>query len=346
MKTGIVGLPSSGKTTLFKALVGAGVQVSFDKPNIGNAKVFDPNIRELSNFFKPKKTTYAEISFVDIPGVPRGIENTKRKAEIFSHIRQVDALLEVVDAFSGEDVETKILDFDSDLILMDLDAVEKRLEKLNKEKLDSNKEMEKKVLEKCLNELNEEKPIRTIGLTNDEKNIISPFGFFSIKPVLYLLNVKDSEIEKGKFLKNKLSEQFKFSKTFFLSLPVELESELSDLIEPELTEFLKSYGLERTALPEVIEATMKILNYQTFYTVGEDEVRAWIIEKGTNARSAAGTIHSDIERGFIAAEVISIDDFRSVNFSFKEAKAKGSLRIEGENYVLKEGEIVHFRFNV
>jgi GTP-binding protein YchF len=346
MKTGIVGLPSSGKTMLFKALVGTGVQISHDKPNIGNAKVFDPNILELSNFFKRQKTTYAEITFVDIPGVPKGIENAKRRNEIFFHIRQVDALIEVVDAFSGEDVETKIVDFDSDLIIMDLDVVEKRLERLNKEKLDPKKEMEKKLLEKCLNELNAERPIRVLELSREEKNLISPFGFFSIKPVLYLLNVKDSEIDRGKTLRNQLSEKFKFNKNLFLSLPVELETELSDLSETELSEFVKSYGLERPALPEVIEATMKILNYQTFYTVGEDEVRAWIVEKGTNARSAARTIHSDIERGFIAAEVISIDDFRSLNFSFKDAKAKGLLRIEGENYVLREHEIVHFRFNV
>jgi hypothetical protein len=346
MKTGIVGLPSSGKTMLFKALVGTSVQISYDKPNIGNAKVFDPNILELSNFFKPQKTTYAEITFVDIPGVPKGIENAKRRNEIFSHIRQVDALIEVVDAFSGEGVETKIVDFDSDLIIMDLDVVEKRLERLNKEKLDPKKEMEKKLLEKCLNELNAERPIRVLELSREEKSLISPFGFFSIKPVLYLLNVKDSEIDRGKTLRNQLSEKFKFNKNLFLSLPVELETELSDLSEAELSEFVKSYGLERPALPEVIEATMKILNYQTFYTIGEDEVRAWIVEKGTNARSAAGTIHSDIERGFIAAEVISIDDFRSLNFSFKDAKAKGLLRIEGENYVLREHEIVHFRFNV
>jgi len=346
MKTGIVGLPSSGKTMLFKALVGTSVQISYEKPNIGNAKVFDPNILELSNFFKPQKTTYAEITFVDIPGVPKGIENAKRRNEIFSHIRQVDALIEVVDAFSGEDVETKIVDFDSDLIIMDLDVVEKRLERLNKEKLDPKKEMEKKLLEKCLNELNAERPIRVLELSREEKNLISPFGFFSIKPVLYLLNVKDSEIDRGKTLGNQLSEKFKFNKNLFLSLPVELETELSDLSGAELSEFVKSYGLERPALPEVIEATMKILNYQTFYTVVEEEVRAWIVEKGTNSRSAAGTIHSDIERGFIAAEVISIDDFRSLNFSFKDAKAKGLLRIEGENYVLREHEIVHFRFNV
>ena len=344
MKTGIVGLPSSGKTMLFKALVGTGAKLSFDKPNIGNVKLFDPNVLELSNFFKLKKTIYAEITFVDIPGVPKGVENAKRRNEIFSHIRQVDALVEVVDAFSDEYVERKIIDFDSDLIIMDLDAVEKRLERLSEEKLDSKKEMERKLLERCLNELNSEKPIRSLELNKEEKNLVSPFGFFSIKPVLYLLNVKDTEIEKGKSLENQLSEKFKG--LLFLSLPVKLESELMDLTEEELSEFLKSYGLEKPALPEVIEATMKILNYQTFYTIGEDEVRAWIIEKGSNARNAAGIIHSDIERGFIAAEVISFDDFKRLNFSFSEAKSKGLLRIEGENYILKEKEVVHFRFNV
>jgi GTP-binding protein YchF len=346
MKTGIIGLPASGKTTLFKALVGSNAQVSFDKPNIGNARVFDSNILELSNFFKPKKTTYAEITFVDIPGVPEGIENAKRRNEIFSSIRQIDAIVEVVDTFSGGSVEDKIIGFDADLIIMDLDVVERRVERLQKEKLDPGKEIEKKILEKCLDGLNSEKPIRTIGLTGEEKNVISPFGFFSIKPILYLLNVRDTDIETGKNLAEQLSSKNNYEETLFISMPVKLESELAELSEEELSEFLDSYGLNRPALPEVIEATMKILNYQTFYTVGEDEVRAWIIEKGSNARTAAGAVHTDIKRGFIAAEVISFDDFKSLNFSFKDAKSKGLLRIEGENYILKENEIVHFRFNI
>ncbi|MGB9694565.1 MAG: DUF933 domain-containing protein [Caldisericaceae bacterium] len=346
MKAGIVGLPASGKTTLFMSLIKDSANISFDKPNIGSVKVFDKNIVELSEFFKPKKTTFAEITFVDIPGVPGGSENTKRRNEIFSSIRKVDTLIEVVDGFTTNDFEREILTFDADLVLMDLDIAEKRAEKLKREKLDAQKEIEQKAILRCLEELNDNRPLRNIDFTEDELNSLRSFEFLTLKPTLFIVNISDERIGSSKEIEQSLSARFGFKKTAFIAVPAELEKELSELNGAELEEFLKSYDLKSPVLPEVVEKTMQLMNYNVFYTAGEDEVRSWLFEKGLNARKVAGKIHSDIERGFIAAEVISFDDFKKVGFSFKEAKSRGILRIEGEKYIVKDKEIVHFRFNV
>ncbi len=346
MKVGIVGLPSSGKTTLFQALIGSNFPVLFDKPNLGSVKVFDKNIQELSDYFKPKKTTFAEITFVDIPGVPVGIENSKRRSEVFTNIKNVDALIEVVDGFSGGTIEEKIYNFDSDLIILDMDVIERRIERLSKEKLDFQKEKEKRLLEKFLDTLNNSLPLRTIELSREERAIIRSFEFFTIKPILYLINIRDTDLSRKNEIKENLSGKLKNRANLVIVMPVELEKELSELGEPERSEFLQSYGLEEPALPEVIRASMELLNYHTFYTVGGDEVRAWLLERGANARTAASIIHSDIEKGFIAAEVISFEELKSVGFSLKEAKAKGLLKIEGEDYIIGENEVLHFRFNI
>lgn len=346
MKAGIVGLPSTGKTTLFKALISKELNIDYDKPNIGSVKVPDSNIDKLSDFFKPKKKTYAEITFVDIPGVPSGIENNKRRNEIFNNIRRVDALIEVVDAFTRDDIQAEIAIFDSDLILLDLDIVEKRLEKLKKEKLDPQKEFEKNVLEKCLKELNSESPLRNLELSKEEKHALSSFEFFTLKPIIYIINVNEEKLKNCAGILSNLKENIKSNNSMLLCMPLKLEEEISELNEDDKKVFLESYELQEPALPEVVDATLKLLGLNVFYTVGEDEVRAWLFEKGLNARGTAGKVHSDIERGFIAAEVITYNDFESVGFSFKEAKAKGLLRIEGENYIVKDKEVVHFRFNV
>ncbi len=346
MKVGITGLQSSGKTTLFKALTGNEENVSFDKPNIGSVKVIDPNLDNLSEVFHPKKTTPAEVTFVDIPGLPYGFENKKRRNELFSAIRKVDALVEVVDAFSGTvDAENAIKSFDSELYLMDLEVIEKRLERIKKEKKDQKTKNEEEILLKCREALENEKPLISLGFNENEVIVIKSFEFFTLKPILYVVNISDANLSKKSELRSKVKGIIDPTSDVIV-VPVDLEYELSELSDEEKIEFLASYGLEKPILPEFIEAAYRLLGYETFYTVGEDEVRAWTIKKGTNARRAAGRIHSDIERGFIAAEVVSFKDFESVNFSFKDAKAKGLLRIEGENYIVQDRDIVHFRFNV
>jgi GTP-binding protein YchF len=347
MKVGIIGLPRTGKTTLFKALIKKEVPISFENPNVGSVKVIDYELDKLSSIFHPKKTIPAEISFVDIPGIPVGIENKRRRTEIYTSIKKVDALVEVVDDFSGlRDTESSIKEFDADLIIIDLDVVERRLERLRKEKRDAEKEREKTVLEKCFSILNSEKPLRDGKLSEEEKHVVKSFEFFTLKPVLYVINISDDKIGKRDEIREFLVKKFLGEHFIFIVMPVKLELELSELSEDDKKEFLSSYGLEKQALPEFIDAAYLLLNYETFYTVVNDEVKAWTITKGTNARSAAGKVHSDIERGFIAAEVISFEEFEKVGFSLKEAREKGILRIEGEHYIVKNKEVVHFRFNI
>ncbi len=346
MKIGISGLPSSGKTSLFKALVGSNVQVSFDKPNIGSVKIPDKELHELSETFNPKKTTQAEITFVDIPGIPVGPENKKRRNEIFSAIRKSDALVEVINAFSeSNSIEGSISSFDADLLIMDLDVVEKRLERLKKEKKDLKKERELAILNRCKETLEQEKPLSDIKFSKEDLSTIRSFEFFTLKPILYVINISDSGIDEINNIKNKIKNIVPKSSDVIV-VPIELELELSELSTEEKAEFLSSYGLSGPMLPAFIDASYLLLGYETFYTVGKDEVKSWTITKGLNARKAAGKIHSDIERGFIAAEVISFADFKNIGFSFKDAKTKGVLRIEGENYIVKNKDIIQFRFNV
>jgi GTP-binding protein YchF len=296
--------------------------------------------------FKPKKTTFATMTFVDLPGIPTGTEQTKRRNEILSSIRQFDALITVLDDFTKESVETDLKVFENDLILLDLDVVEKRLEKLKKEKGTPEKLLEQKTLEKFKEALDNEIPLRNLDLTEEEKLITKSFGLFTLKPTLYVVNISEEKIPQRYHIKESLKQKFNYKDTAFAVIPVLLEEEIAELSEAEKKEFLSSYNLEKEAINEVVEETLNLLKLNVFYTVGEDEVRAWLFERGLNAKKVAGVIHSDIERGFIAAEVISYEDFKSVNFSFKDAKAKGLLRIEGANYIVKDKEIVHFRFNI
>jgi len=346
MKIAIIGPQQTGKTTLLKALSKDEGSVSFEKENIKDVKIFDKNVLELSSHFNPKKTTFATLTFVDVPGIPTGFDEKKRRNELLSNIRQFDALIVVLDAFSKEDFLTDIKLFDGDLILFDLDVVEKRLEKLTKEKLTPEKALEQKTLLKFKDSLDKEIPLRNLELTNEEKLITKSFGLFTIKPTLYVMNIDEDKVKNSEEMVKTAKEHLNFKNTEFVCLPVLLLYELEQLSDEEKQEFLNTYNLKQDAVSEVVEHALKLLDLNVFYTVGEDEVRAWLFERGLNAKRVAGKIHSDIERGFIAAEVISYEDFKSVNFSFKDARANGLLRIEGANYIVQDKEIVHFRFNV
>ncbi|MEF3245492.1 MAG: DUF933 domain-containing protein [Caldisericaceae bacterium] len=346
MKIAIIGPQQTGKTTLLKSLSKDESSVSFEKENIKDIKIYDKNVLELSSYFNPKKTTFATLTFVDVPGIPTGFDEKKRRNELLSSIRQFDALVVVLDAFSKEDFLTDIKLFDSDLILFDLDVVEKRLEKLAKEKFTPEKALEQKTLLKFKDSLDKEIPLRNLELTNEENLITKSFGLFTIKPTLYVMNIDEDKIKNSEEMVKTARENINFKNTEFVCLPILLLYELEQLSDEEKQEFLNTYNLKQDAISEVVENALKLLDLNVFYTVGEDEVRAWLFERGLNAKRVAGKIHSDIERGFIAAEVISYKDFKSVNFSFKEAKANGLLRIEGANYIVQDKEIVHFRFNV
>ncbi len=349
MKIGIIGLPQTGKTTLFEALTRGAVQTSQAKTNVAIVGVADPDLDELSAVFKPKKTTPATVEFADVPGIPSGPENAARRNELLKDVRNVDALVEVFDAFteppSAEDITSHIESFELDLALIDLEIVERRLERLAKEKINSQLEHEKDLLSRAQVCLSAGKALRTLGLDAVDKRALASYAFLTIKPVMYTANIVMTDEAAALQLEHALSARAA-SDTSVMVLDAKLEREIALLPVDEQAAFLQEFGLSGSAMDTFIVRAYQLLRLQTFYTAGEDECKAWVIERGTRARDAAGKIHTDIARGFIAAEVISLDDFRKTDHSFKTAKDTGLLRIEGENYIVKNKEIAHFRFNV
>lgn len=349
MKIGIIGLPQTGKTTLFEALTKGTVQTSQAKTNVAVVGVADADLDELSAVFSPKKTTPATVEFADVPGIPSGPENAARRNELLKDVRNVDALVEVFDAFSAppsaQDITNQIDNFELDLALIDLEIVERRLERLAKEKMNAQLDHEKDLLSRAQACLSGGKALRTLGLEPEDKRVLASYAFITIKPVMYTANIVMSDEATAQELERTLSA-LTASDTSVMVLDAKLEREIAQLPVDEQAVFLQEFGLSGSAIDTFIVRAYELLRLQTFYTAGEDECKAWVIEQGTRARDAAGKIHSDIARGFIAAEVISLDDFRKAGHSFKTAKETGLLRIEGENYIVKNKEIAHFRFNV
>ncbi len=344
MKAGLVGYAQTGKTTLFNALTGLGMQTGAGraaKANLGVLKVPDVRIDKLSAIFKPRKTIYAEVSLIDVPG-PRtkggGLDSATIQA-----LREADALVVVVRGFdSGEAPEPlrELIDFDAELLLNDQIVVERRLERLAKEK---GHDREKAVLDKCLAALNEGKALRLIGLAEEEEREIVSYAFLSLRPVLAVVNV--GEGDAGKPLPQELVAAAKDRKFEVLSVCAAVEAEISTLPKDEQADFLASMGIEEAASGRLIRAAYHLLDYISFFTVGEDEVRAWNVHRGDKAPRAAGRVHSDIERGFIRAEVMKYDEFIQVG-SETRMKETGKLHVEGKEYVVLDGDILHFRFNV
>lgn len=344
MKAGLVGYAQTGKTTLFNALTGLGMQTGAGraaKANLGVLKVPDVRIDKLSAIFKPRKTIYAEVSLIDVPG-PRtkggGLDSATIQA-----LREADALVVVVRGFdSGEAPEPlrELIDFDAELLLNDQIVVERRLERLAKEK---GHDREKAVLDKCLTALNEGKALRLIGLTEEEEREIVSYAFLSLRPVLAVVNV--GEDDAGKPLPAELVAAAKDRKFEVLGICAAVEAEISTLPKDEQADFLASMGIEEAASGRLIRAAYHLLDYISFFTVGEDEVRAWNVHRGDKAPRAAGRVHSDIERGFIRAEVMKYDEFIQVGNETR-MKETGKLHVEGKEYVVQDGDILHFRFNV
>ncbi len=344
MKAGLVGYAQTGKTTLFNALTGLGMQTGAGraaKANLGVLKVPDVRIDKLSAIFKPRKTIYAEVSLIDVPG-PRtkggGLDSATIQA-----LREADALVVVVRGFdSGEAPEPlrELIDFDAELLLNDQIVVERRLERLAKEK---GHDREKAVLDKCLAALNEGKALRLLGLAEEEEREIVSYAFLSLRPVLAVVNV--GEDDAGKPLPAELVAAAKNRKFEVLSVCAAVEAEISTLPKDEQADFLASMGIEEAASGRLIRAAYHLLDYISFFTVGEDEVRAWNVHRGDKAPRAAGRVHSDIERGFIRAEVMKYDEFIQVG-SETRMKETGKLHVEGKEYVVLDGDILHFRFNV
>jgi GTP-binding protein YchF len=344
MKVGLIGLRGAGKTTIFNMLTGLKVQVGEfrggkDEVHLGVIKVPDARIDRLAAIFKPRKVTHAEIQFADFP--PPEKENHKTSATLLSQMREVEAIALVLRSFEADSKPLRELDALLDeMILADLAVIENRVTRLKKEK---GREGEERVLRRCQETLDQGVSLRRLSLSADDESLIAGFAFLSRKPALALFDLPDEQAGKG--LPAEYGSELEARQIEGLAVAGKLEMEIAQLPEADREGFLQEIGLKEAARTRFIRACYHLLDLISFFTTGEDEVKAWTIKRGTSARKAAGKIHSDIERGFIRAEVVTYDEFIALGSEVK-CKEAGKLRLEGKEYTVQDGDIVHFRFNV
>ncbi len=334
MKIGIVGLPGSGKSTVFNAITQKPAKNrDFTKPHLGTIYMPDERLDFLASAIKPKKVTYSEVTFLDMPGYNP------------SHIQEVDALVLCVGTFSDRDILRDAKDFEADLILRDLNVIQKRLEKMDKEikRGITDLKNEHEVLVLCKKSLEEEKELRFLKLTPIQEKFIAGYQFLSRRPFIIISNIAEDQIKKDA---SKVIEDYAAKKELkVIEFCAKIESEIAELPEEERPPFLKSSGIERSAREKFIKVSYEMLDLIHFYTTKGDEAKSWMIKRGTSALDAAGKIHTDIKRGFIRAEVVNFKDFKACG-SFQAAKEKGHFKVEGKEYVVEDGDIITFRFNV
>lgn len=365
MKLAITGLSNSGKTTIFNALTGKKIETTSylttgGSPHLGIVKVPDPRIERLAEIYKPKNPNFASIEYVDYIGL--NVKDVSHNAKVIEHIKDADAIVQIVRAFEDLAVQHPLNDIEplrdirtveAEIVFHDLELADKRLERMDEavKKGKKSDAAEKKLLLRCKENLEVDIPLRNIDFSEDEQKAMRHLQFITIKPEIVVLNITEKDLNSEKVQKLQENAQKYYTGRGFpdkirvITLCGSIEMEISQLEPQDAKAFLDDIGIHEPAMNKLINVSYDLLGLISFITIGDDEIKAWTITKGTNALNAAGKVHSDIERGFIKAEVISYDNFISCG-NMAAARDKGLIRLEGKKYEVRDGDIINFRFNI